>query len=159
MPNRNADQSTILRLTPALGKPWLWLTAGLIWCGVGVLLNTYAFEWFALVPIESSLLLGVVGVIIGVGFYMLIFAGFATKNISRIDGYRQERVCIFAFQRWTSYPLVLVMIGMGIFLRKYSPVPKPYLAPLYFGIGSSLFIAGLKYFWRLARSRDDRSSS
>jgi hypothetical protein len=155
MPNRNTASSLILRLTPALGKRWLLLIAGSIWCGVGILLDSYAFEWFALVPPASWLLLGGVGVIIGIGFYVLIFAGFAEKNIVRINVYRQDKVCVFAFQRWTSYPLVAVMIAMGIFLRKYSPIPKPYLAPLYFGIGSALFIAGLKYFWSFAKSRDD----
>ena len=153
MSQRKNTTSIVLRLTPALGKRWLLLIAGLTWCGVGILLNSYAFEWFAMVSTGSWLLLGAIGVIIGAGFYMLIFARFSDKNIVRIGAYQQERICIFAFQRWTSYPLVAVMIGMGIFLRKYSPIPKPYLAPLYFGIGSALFIAGLKYFRSVIKSQ------
>ena len=157
MPNRNNASSLILRLTPALSKRWLLLIAGLIWCGVGILLNSYAFEWFAMVSMGSWILLGAIGGIIGVGFYTFIFAKFSDKNIVRISEYQQERICIFAFQRWTSYPLVIVMIALGIFLRKYSPIPKPYLAPLYFGIGGALFIAGLKYFWSATNLRGVRS--
>ena len=157
MSQRKHASSIILRLTPALGKRWLLLIAGMTWCGVGILLNSYAFEWFAMVPPGSWLLLGAVGVIVGVGFYTLIFARFSEKNIVRIGAYQQERICIFAFQRWTSYPLVTVMIAMGIFLRKYSPIPKPYLAPLYFGIGSALVIAGLKYFWSVFQAKGGQS--
>jgi hypothetical protein len=152
MLKRNTASSIILRLKPALGRRWLLLIAGLIWCGVGILLDSYAFEWFALVQPLSWLLLGAIGVIIGIGFYTIIFARFSEKNIARINAYHQDRICIFAFQRWTSYPLVVVMIATGIFLRKYSPIPKPYLAPLYFGIGCALFIAGLKYFWSVIHS-------
>jgi hypothetical protein len=75
-----------------------------------------------------------------------MFRRFADQNIIRINGLTGERICIFAFQRWTNYPLVLIMISMGIILRLYSPIPKPYLAILSLGIGSSLFLASLRYY-------------
>jgi hypothetical protein len=68
-----------------------------------------------------------------------------------------DRICLFAFQRWSSYPLVIFMISLGIYLRKYSPIPKPYLAPLYFGIGVALIAGGLKYF--IALLRDPRADN
>lgn len=145
------NQSTIMRLKPGVGKSWLYLAAGLTWCGVGVLLNTYAASWYMLATRGLLPYLLAAGLLVGLAFYAAIFARFADKNIRRIGAYPDDRICIFAFQRWSSYPLVVFMIGLGIFLRKYSPIPKPYLAPLYFGIGGALIVAGLKYFTVLLR--------
>ena len=75
-----------------------------------------------------------------------MFRCFVDQNIIRINGLTGEKICIFAFQRWTSYPLVLLMISLGVILRLYSPIPKPYLAILYLGIGSGLFLASLRYY-------------
>jgi hypothetical protein len=38
------------------------------------------------------------------------------------------------------------MIALGLYLRVYSPIPKPLLAVLYLGIGGGLFFASLHYF-------------
>jgi hypothetical protein len=148
-----SDESIILRLKPGVGKRWLFLTAGLTWCGVGVLLNSYAAEWFSLAGKAALPYLLAAGVLVAAVFYTLIFGRFSSVNIRRIDAYSNARICIFAFQRWSSYPLVVFMIGLGIFLREFSPIPKPCLAPLYFGIGVALIIGGLKYFMFLLRDR------
>lgn len=145
------DQGILLRLRPAVGKRWLILTAGLTWCGVGVLLNSYAVDWFSLAEKQMLPYLLAAGVIVAGSFYAIIFARFSSANIRRIDAYLNDRICLFAFQRWSSYPLVIFMISLGIYLRKYSPIPKPYLAPLYFGIGVALIAGGLKYFIALLR--------
>ena len=68
----------------------------------------------------------------------------AKKNIHRIQ-MLPDKACIFAFQEWTSYPLVAVMIIMG-FLLRHSSIPKILLAPMYIGIGGGLIIASLQYY-------------
>jgi hypothetical protein len=70
----------------------------------------------------------------------------------RIVNIPKERVCLFAFQKWTSYPLVVVMIALGIYLRLYSPIPKPYLAVLYIGLGLSLLVSSLQYYLQAIRT-------
>ena len=57
-------------------------------------------------------------------------------------------MCFFAFQQWHSYPLVAFMIALGVFLR-HSALPKPYLAILYTGLGSSLFLSSFHYYKRM----------
>ena len=47
-------------------------------------------------------------------------------------------------QVWRSYLIVIVMIAMGIDLR-HSPLPKPYLAVLYGGIGMALVLSSVRY--------------
>ena len=57
-----------------------------------------------------------------------------------------EKPCLFAFQEWHSYPLVLFMIALGIGLRKYSPIPKPLLGIMYLGIGGGIGGASIHYY-------------
>ena len=96
--------------------------------------------------ISLALIFTVSGILLAVAIYAIMFKRFADLNIVRIRELPGDKICIFAFQRWTSYPFVVVMISLGIFLRMYSPIPKPYLAVLYLGIGTSLFLASLRYY-------------
>lgn len=132
--------------TPATKKIWLHLTAGIMWSGVGIMLVAFAANWLGLVHSWTALLLILAGLLLAAGIYFFGFSKLASRNVQRIVDIPKERVCLFAFQKWTSYPLVLVMVGMGIFLRHYSPIPKPYLAILYLGLGASLFASSLKYY-------------
>ncbi len=138
------------RFTPALPKPWLILLAGATWSGVGVILIHYAYVW--LVPLAAHQIwpLALAGGILGAAIYRFGFSHMARKNLARID-LLHARPCVFAFQRWQSYPLVALMIGLGVALRS-SPLPKAYLSVLYLGIGIGLLASGLLYLAPL-RSR------
>jgi hypothetical protein len=140
-----------LKLYPAVDKIWLHLLAGVMWSGVGVMLIAIASRWLGLVLPYQAILLILAGMALAAAIYFFGFSKFALKNVERIRNYQKERVCLFAFQRWTSYPLVLFMVSLGIYLRVYSPIPKPYLAILYFGIGGSLFLASLHYYAQVLR--------
>ncbi|MES0362187.1 MAG: hypothetical protein ABUK20_14805 [Anaerolineales bacterium] len=133
-------------LKPGVDKFWLFVVAGLIWSGVGIYLDFLAYGWLRPVNISLGILFAVSGFLLAVAIYAIMFKRFADLNIVRIRDLPGDNICIFAFQRWTSYPLVVVMISLGIFLRVYSPIPKPYLAVLYLGIGTSLFLASLRYY-------------
>lgn len=146
----NIDQ--ILRLKPAVNKEWLYLSAGVVWFGVGALLISYALSWLNPETTDSMLLLGSSGLTLAGCIYYFGFSKLAKKNIDRISRFKSEKVCFFAFQGWTSYPLVLFMMSLGIYLRTYSPIPKPFLAILYLGIGGGLLTASLHYFEKTVRT-------
>ena len=138
------------KLNPAVAKKWLNLAAGLMWSSVGVMLMAISTRWLhldGLLPI-FGLVLG--GLILGAAIYLFGFSKVARKNIKRIAALPGDRICLFAFQEWKTYPLVVFMIFLGIYLRVYSPFPKPMLAITYIGIGSSLFTSSLLYYWQLA---------
>lgn len=137
---------------PATKKIWLHLTAGIIWSGVGIMLTAFAAGWLGTVHSWIVVLLILAGSLLATGIYFFGFSKLAFSNILRINNIPRERVCIFAFQKWTSYPLVLVMIAMGIYLRRFSPIPKPYLAILYLGLGASLFVSSLQYYSQVVRA-------
>jgi hypothetical protein len=144
------------KLTFATNKVWLHLTAGIMWSGVGCMLMAFAATWLALVHSWTVLLFILAGMVLAAAIYFFGFSKLASRNVQRILAIPKERVCIFAFQKWTSYPLVLVMIAMGIYLRLYSPIPKPTLAILYLGLGVSLFLSSWQYYTQVIRSRRNR---
>jgi hypothetical protein len=138
---------------PAVRKVWLQILAGVLWLGIGIMLISIASRWLKLVTIPVELLLIVAGLALATPIYLFGFSKMAKKNIHRIGSMAGERVCLFAFQGWKSYPLVAIMIALGIYLRVYSPFPKPLLAILYMGIGGGLFGSSLHYFAHVRRMR------
>ena len=136
---------------PAAPKIWLFSLSGVMWSGVGVMLCSMAYSWLKPLPITSALVLALAGIILAVIISTYGFSGLAVKNICRISNIPGRKICIFAFQAWSSYPLVVFMITLGIMLRKFSPIPKSWLAVLYIGIGGGLFLASLQYYRHLSR--------
>jgi len=136
-------------LKPNVNKIWLIVLAGLMWSGVGILLNRFASQWLGLVEIKNQFFIVFLGFILAVLIYRFGFSKVARKNICRINNYLSEKVCLFAFQQWSNYPLVVFMIGLGVVLRVYSPIPKPWLAVLYIGIGGALFLSSFHYHFVL----------
>lgn len=143
----------IKRFNPVLKKNWLHLMAGVVWASVGGMLTLIASQWLKPVDWVLRILIISAGLAAAAVISRWGFSRFAIKNIFRIDAYVQEKVCLFAFQKWSSYPLVAFMISLGIYLRKYSPFPKPALAVLYFGIGGGLFLASRHYFQHIFQNR------
>ncbi len=142
----------VSKWTPAVKKIWLHLTAGIMWSGVGIMLMVFAAIWLDEVHSWVILLLVFAGLLLAAGIYFFGFSKLASRNIQRIITIPRQRVCLFAFQKWSSYPLVLVMVAMGIYLRHYSPFPKPALAILYIGLGASLFTSSFQYYLHVIRS-------
>jgi len=139
---------------PAASKPWLVTAAGIMWSGARLMLCNMAYGWLLPVILQQAVLLALVGVVLALIIYRFGFRILAEKNIQRIGDLAGGKICLFAFQEWKSYPLGVVMVAMGITLRKYSPIPKPYLAILYIGIGGGLFLSSLHYYWNLLSHKD-----
>jgi uncharacterized membrane protein len=136
---------------PAVGKRWLFLAAEAVWLGVGIMLIEFASGWLQVSASPIAYLIA--GIALATCIYFFGFSKLARKNIRRIQSINLKRICLFAFQEWRSYPLVLVMIFLGIYLRMYSPIPKPLLAVLYIGIGGGLLSSSLHYFKHAFDSR------
>jgi hypothetical protein len=136
----------INKMNPAVKKPWLYALSGISWSAVGIMLASMTIDWLAPIPRSSAGLRVFLGGLLAYAIFRFGFTRFAQANITRIKNKIQKKLCIFGFQRWTSYPLVMFMISLGIFLRKYSPVPKPLLAILYIGIGGGLFLSSYWYY-------------
>jgi hypothetical protein len=133
----------VLRWKPAVPKGWLYLLSGLIWCGVGVMLLGWTWIWSKGAGWQEVWLFDAMGAVIGIGT-AIFFRVMAKQNHERIRKL-PEKPCLFAFQSWWSYTLVVFMMGLGL-LMKASSLPRTWLAGMYLAIGGGLFIAGLRYF-------------
>ncbi len=138
------------RIKPSVPKCLLIALAGLMWSTVGVMLCSMAYHWLKEVDCPTAFPFGLFGIILSLAAYRFGFSGIARKNIDRIC-LLPEKGCIFAFQAWKSYLIIVVMITLGIILR-HSPIPKHYLAIVYTTVGGALLLSSLHYYrglWRL----------
>jgi len=134
------------KCTPTVTRQWLWLLAGILWSGVGIILCTTAVSWLA----ELNWPMNALGVLVGFGSGIIIyhygFSRIARKNIDRIEQ-KPDRVCLFGFQAWKSYLLIAVMMMLGYALR-HSNLPRLILAVVYSSIGTGLTLSSSLYFQR-----------
>jgi hypothetical protein len=131
------------KFTPAVDKRILVLLAGLMWCGVGIMLIRYAVLWLSLFKIREQEIFYAIGFIVALPIHRFGFLKIADKNLNRLLPLNQKK-CVFGFMTWRSYFIVLIMVSMGITLR-HSSLPKQYLSIIYNGIGLALFLSGTRY--------------
>jgi hypothetical protein len=134
----------IKKFTPLVDKKILVLLAGLMWCGVGVMLIRFAVSWLATNSWKEQEVYYAIGFLAAMPIHHFGFLKIADKNLNRLLPLAEKK-CIFSFMTWKSYLIVLVMVSMGIALR-HSSIPKRYLSILYNGIGLALFLSGIRYF-------------
>lgn len=130
---------------PKVNKNILILLSGIMWSGVGIFLPRLASQWFAELSTNETIFAVMAGILLGSTIAYFGFIGLANKNIDRINQY-QGKVCIWAFQKWTTYFLIAFMMSMGIFMRNIPYIPKFLLSPMYIGIGFALFVASFRYY-------------
>jgi hypothetical protein len=112
---------------------------GLMWSAVGLMLCQRAYNWLVAVHLGWTISLGLLGILAALLAYRFGFAGIARKNVGRLCSF-SEGACVFAFQSWQGYLMVIFMISLGLFLR-HSAFPKHFLAVIYVTIGGALFVA------------------
>ncbi len=128
---------------PAVDKKFLIALSGIIWSIVGIALCNLAVGWLSETAGQTVVWLGAAGTVLSLLIHHFGFLKLVDSNIKRILS-KQGKVCIFAFQPWKSYLIILIMIGMGMFLR-HSSLPKTYLAVIYIGFGGAMFLSSLRY--------------
>jgi hypothetical protein len=144
------------RFTPRTDKRILIFLAGLMWCGVGVMLIRYAISWLSSCPKKEQIIFYSVGFLGALPIHIFGFSKIADKNLKRLAPMKEKK-CVFSFMTWKSYLIVLFMVSLGITLR-HSSLPKRYLSLIYNGIGLALFLSGLRYFKTLFQLLFSRGS-
>jgi len=135
-------------LKPSVNRKYLILISGILWSGVGILLNYIASKWLNHFQQWQIVFTYFVGIIMGSIIAVFGFSKLAHKNANRIMKY-PEKVCIFAFQRWQMYILIVIMMSLGFFMRTSNLIPKYLLAPVYVSIGLALFASSFVYYKKL----------
>jgi hypothetical protein len=132
------------RFDPAVDKTLLVALSGIMWSGVGLKLCNLAVKWLYLTTARPGIWLGAAGTILSLMIHHFGFLKLVDRNIGRILA-KEGKVCIFGFQPWKSYLIIVIMIGMGTALR-HSSLPRPYLAVIYIGFGGAMLLSSIRYF-------------
>jgi len=131
------------KFDPAVDKKFLIALSGILWSVVGIALCNLAIGWLSETTGWTAAWLGASGAVLSLMIHHFGFLKLVDRNIERILS-KSGKVCIFAFQPWKSYLIILIMITMGTFLRQ-SSLPKPYLAVIYIGFGGAMLLSSLRY--------------
>jgi len=137
---------------PKVHKHILILISGILWTGVGIFLPSLGVRWFNELNNTQIIFSIIIGLLGGTAISYFGFSGLADKNIYRINQYN-EKVCLWAFQKWSSYVLIIFMMSLGIFMRNTPLIPKFILSPMYIAIGFALFTASFRYYLFLFRNK------
>lgn len=130
-----------------MAKSTLLLIAGVIWLGIGILMDGLSYSWLKNEKPVYALLAVLTGFVCALIIHHFGFLRIVDKNLDRILPMKGKR-CVFSFMTWRSYILVAIMILLGILLR-HSPIPKLYLSVLYMGIGTALILSSIRYLRHL----------
>ncbi len=133
----------IRKYDPAVDKRFLIVLSGVVWSLAGAALNALAVNWLSHTTAQKAAWLGSAGVILALLIHHFGFLRLVDKNIARIMA-KKGKVCIFGFQPWKSYLIIIIMVALGITLR-HSSLPKPWLAIIYIGFGGAMLLSSLRY--------------
>ena len=133
----------IRSLTPSVPRKWLLWCATLVWMGVGTGLCGVALNWLTASDWLERTTTTAFGLAMGLVLCRFAFSRIARRNVERIRAL-PDPVCLFAFQAWRSYALILLMMGLGLGLR-HSALPRKQLAPIYLAMGSGLLLCSACY--------------
>jgi hypothetical protein len=129
---------------PNVDRYWLLLLAGFVWSVVGLALCAVACHWLSSLAWPGNLVTALAGFACGVIGYAFAFSRIVRRNLARI-AQQPAQVCVFAFQAWQSYAVIVVMITLGWILR-HSRLPLLLLAAIYLTVGTALALASSLYY-------------
>ena len=135
------------KFKPGVPKTMLLFIAGLMWIGVGIMLDCLSYSWLRIEHREQAITMAVVGFACALVIHRFGFIRIVNRNLQRILPMEGKR-CLFSFIPWKSYVLIAVMMMLGFGLR-HAPIPKLYLAVLYAGIGTALIFSSFSYLRQL----------
>ena len=147
MDSRNPETN---RWKPGVPKNTLLLIAGMMWIGIGIMLDSFSYSWLRLETQAHVLFVVAIGFICALVIHHFGFLRIVDRNLARILPMKGKR-CVFSFMPWKSYILIAVMVVIGVLLR-HSPIPKLYLAVLYIGIGTALVLSSVRYLRYLIKA-------
>ena len=134
-------------------KRTLFLLAGIVWSIAGFdVLRLGVLAYASLVtPLRLALSAAVFAI-----FQAGVFGRLVKKHTARILSSPKERFRFWEFFDRRSFCIMAFMIVMGVSLRAFHLVPEVFIAVFYSGLGASLFLAGLLFFWQFLQYSDEK---
>ena len=105
----NDNNLEIEKWKPGVPKSALLLIAGIIWLGIGVMMDGLAYSWLRTEPPHQARWFSAFGLVFALFIHHFGFLRLVDRNLGRILPMKGRR-CVFSFMPWKSYFLVVVMI-------------------------------------------------
>jgi len=129
-----------------VSKRMLLFEAALVWTIAGGILLTRgslmletssSFSWFKVIACFCC----------GLVFFKLVFSNISRKHVNRIKNLQGVRHLFYEFFNSRSYFMMIVMISLGIFLRKTSIVSLAFLSLAYITMGIPLLLSSIRFYY------------
>ena len=131
-------------------KNRLMLIAGVVWCFAGAMVCGIGLPLLWKLG-GTQLILYPLAVVIFLIFYFLIFSRLVTKHTERIRERPEPRLPFWNFFDTSSYVVMVVMMGGGMWLRLGHLVANWMIAFFYSGLGVALFSCGVRFLGVFSR--------
>ena len=153
-PRFHGKHGTYLKkLKPSVSRHNLLFIAGLAWTTAGGILMWRGLDYE--IRHSAHLWLNILaGILIGIPFYVILFAKISMKHIKRIKGLSIPYPCAFSFFNFRSYIMMMGMITTGILLRKFDVVNREYLFTFYIGMALPLLASAFRFYYTWAFKKE-----
>ncbi len=133
-----------------LPKNALILIAGLVWCAAGAMVSKIGLPLLWNLGVRR-LILYPLAVVVFLIFYFLIFSRLVIKHTERIRQRPESKLPVWNFFDTSSYIVMVIMMGGGMWLRLSHIVPNWMIAFFYSGLGIALFSCGVRFLGVFSR--------
>lgn len=131
---------------PHVSSRGLMFCATVLWTFAGAMLLIRGI--YGVIDFPSFLVFKLfIALVFGAVFYLFLFDKISNKHIARISSMSEKRIPFYAFFNLRSYFMMVLMISMGITIRKTGLIPFEYLAVFYIVMGIPLFVSALKFLY------------
>jgi len=135
----------IHRLKPGVPRTTLYLIAGIAWTTAGSIL--FGRGLVNLIHLKTHLMIRLlVGLVLGIGFYLVLFYRISARNIRHIQLIQVSNPCAFSFFNLRSWLMMTLMISGGITLRKLNIVTPAYMFTFYVVMGVPLLVSAWNFY-------------
>ena len=135
----------------AIPKNRLIFIAGLVWCVAGAMVIKIGLPLLWQLG-STQLILYPLAAVVFLIFYFLIFSRLVIKHTERIRARPEERLPFWNFFDTSSYIVMAIMMGGGMWLRLSHLIPNSMIAFFYSGLGSALFSCGIRFLGVFSRN-------
>jgi hypothetical protein len=136
-------------------RHWLFLIAGIVWTGVGILLWSRAILWSTALAAPWDMIFTGTSIIIAAAGYRFGFTSVVRRNVERIRSL-PVKANPLSFTGARGYMMIVLMIGLGTALRN-SALPKVYLSIPYASMGGVLLLGSLSFYRNFLKEKDAHS--
>lgn len=133
-------------LIPLVSHRVLLFIATVAWAIAGIMLMIRGWSGITGAGIEFVVKI-IGGYLGGVAFYLVMFKKISNKNVSRIINNSKPKLPFYAFFNAKGFIMMVVMISLGVTVRKAELIPFEYLALFYITMGTPLFLSAFKFLY------------